>query len=53
MKKLMTVILGLAFVFGTVGMSFAQPGPETQKTEKKKKTSKKKKSEKKEDAKGA
>jgi hypothetical protein len=40
MKKLMTLALGLAFVLGTVPVSFAQENPP--KTEKKKKTSKKK-----------
>ena len=49
MKKLMTLVLGLAFVFGTVAV--AQETKEPAKSEKKaKKDGKKKKSEKKEDA---
>ena len=36
MKKLMTLMLGLAFLSGTVAMSFAQEHPADQKTEKKK-----------------
>ena len=45
MKKLMALMMGLAFLTATVGVTFAQ---DTTKTEKKKKTSKKKKAEKKE-----
>jgi sortase (surface protein transpeptidase) len=53
MKKLMSLMVGLGLVLGTVGMSFAQEAPktdETKKEQKKKKGSKKKKGEKKEDA---
>jgi hypothetical protein len=54
MKKLMSLMVGLGLVLGTVGMCFAQeqPTPE-KKTEKKKKGSKKKKGEKKDEAKPA
>ena len=47
MKKLMTLALGLAFVLGTVSVSFAQDTPkkEAPKKEKKKKAPKKKKDE--------
>jgi hypothetical protein len=55
MKKLMSLMVGLGLVLGTVGMSFAQEAPKTdeKKTEKKKKGSKKKKGEKKDEAKPA
>lgn len=46
MKKLMTLMLGLSFVLGTVAVSFAQDqpaaAPKTQKTKKKKAPGKKK-----------
>jgi len=44
MKKLMTLMLGMALAFGTVAVSFAQDQPKKEET-KKKKSSKKKKSE--------
>ncbi len=55
MKKLLTLMLGLAFVIGTSSFAFAQEQPkEEQKTEKKKKKgTKKKKGEKKEEQKPA
>ena len=43
MKKLMTLMLGLAFAFGTVAVTFAQDQPKQE--EGKKKKGKKKKSE--------
>jgi hypothetical protein len=48
MKKLMTLMLGLAFATTTVAVAFAQDPP---KTEKKKKTPKKKKAPKKDEKK--
>jgi len=52
MKKLMTMMLALAFMTGTVAVTFAQDQP--QKTEKKKKKGgKKKKGEKKDEQKPA
>jgi hypothetical protein len=50
MKKLMTLVLGLAFVFGTVAIAQEAPA-KTEKTEKKKKGGKKKTDEKKEEKK--
>ena len=43
MKKLMTLMLGMAFVFTTVAVTFAQDAPKKEDTAKKK--SKKKKTE--------
>ena len=42
MKKLMTVLLGLAFVAGTATMTFAQDKKDDKKTEKKSKKKAKK-----------
>jgi hypothetical protein len=42
MKKLMTLALGLAFVFGTVAVSFAQDPPKKEEKKKSKKGGKKK-----------
>ena len=42
MKKLMTLMLGMAFAFGTVAVTFAQDAP-PQKEEKKKSSKKKSK----------
>ena len=47
MKKLMTVLLGLAFVAGTATVTFAQDKKEDTKKEHKKKAKKEKKDEKK------
>ena len=47
MKKLMTLMLGMALAFTTVAVTFAQDAPKKEDT---KKTSKKKGSKKKEDA---
>jgi hypothetical protein len=41
MKKLMTLMLGLCFVFGTVAMSFAQDKSDQTKSSKKKSGKKK------------
>ena len=43
MKKLMTLMLGMALAFGTVAVSFAQDTPKKEDTKKTKKGSKKKK----------
>jgi preprotein translocase subunit SecG len=45
MKKLMTLMLGLAFLTTTVAVSFAQDAPKTEKKSKKKKKSEKKEGE--------
>jgi hypothetical protein len=50
MKKLMTLMLGLSFLMGTVSL-FAQDKPADTKTEKKAKKSKKKKADKEADKK--
>jgi hypothetical protein len=50
MKKLMTVMLGLSFLMGTVSL-FAQDKPADSKTEKKAKKGKKKKADKADDKK--
>ena len=42
MKKLMTLMLGMAFVFTTVAMTFAQDTPKKEDTAKKKAPKKKK-----------
>jgi hypothetical protein len=47
MKKLITLMMGLALVFGTVAVTFGQEAPAPQKTEKTKKKSGKKKASKK------
>lgn len=41
MKKLMTLMLGLAFLTTTVAVTFAQDAPKTEKKSKKKKSKKK------------
>jgi hypothetical protein len=43
MKKLMTLMLGMALAFGTVAVTFAQDAPKKEDTKKGKKSSKKKK----------
>ncbi|MDE3167177.1 MAG: hypothetical protein KGN36_15345 [Acidobacteriota bacterium] len=45
MKKLMSLMLGLAFLTTTVAVSFAQDAPKTEKKSKKKKGGKKKEGE--------
>ncbi|HXA50588.1 MAG TPA: hypothetical protein VNV86_09810 [Candidatus Acidoferrum sp.] len=45
MKKLMTLMLGLAFAFSTVAVSFAQDAPKKEETKKTKKKGGKKKEE--------
>jgi hypothetical protein len=45
MKKLMTLMLGLAFLTATVGVSFAQDAPKKEDTKKTKKKGGKKKEE--------
>ena len=54
MKKLMTLMLGMALAFGTVAVTFAQDAPKKEDGEKKggKKGGKKKDGEKKEEKKG-
>jgi hypothetical protein len=46
MKKLTTLMLGLALAFGCVSVTFAQDAPKKEKKAKKKKSSKKKTGEK-------
>jgi hypothetical protein len=52
MKKLMTLMLGMALAFGTVAVTFAQDAPKKEETKKGKKGGKKKDGEKKEEKKG-
>jgi len=45
MKKLLTIMLGLSLILGTVSVSFAEDAPKKEEEGKKKKSGKKKKDE--------